>query len=213
MRPTPTDPAEELPRAIEQLAVATRAAMLEAVRCPATRLIAGGYVAPGGRVCPLLAAHRRGGRTNGESADVSNFADVWDRFTGTPTGAPRPIEPAERRVLDGLLVASLTRERRRREAIERRERREREAREAVVKVRTGRSATLEALLGAPGDRSRAQELARRAGWAWLGIHRRYDHYRAALAAAGENGAALAPPNEARAIRESGSARSRVPISS
>ena len=73
MRPAANDPTEELPQAIEALSVTTRAAMLEAVRCPATRLIAGSYVAPGGD-CPLLAAHRRGGRTHDGSTGVSAFA-------------------------------------------------------------------------------------------------------------------------------------------
>ncbi|MEJ7656322.1 MAG: hypothetical protein WKF33_04755 [Thermoleophilaceae bacterium] len=74
MRPAANDPTEELPQAIEALSVTTRAAMLEAVRCPATRLIAGSYVAPGGGICPLLAAHRRGGRTHDGSTGVSAFA-------------------------------------------------------------------------------------------------------------------------------------------
>lgn len=204
-----TDPIDELRSAVERLSPNTRAAMLAAVRCPATRIIAGGYVERGGGVCPLLAAHRRGGRTHDDGTASSPFAAVWDRFTATPRGAPRPIEPAERRVLEDLLVSSLARERRRREAAERRER---ETREAVAKVRTGRAATLEALLSAPGDRNRAQDLARRAGWAWLGIYRRYDDYRAALAATGENGAGLVQRNEATPVW-SGSATSRVPVAS
>ncbi len=180
MRRPANDPAEELPQAIEVLSVTTRAAMLEAVRCPATRLIAGSYVAPGGGVCPLLAAHRRGGTHDG-STGVSAFADVWDRYTGTRASEPRPIQRAERRMLEGLLAASLAREQRRHEAAERRERRDREARGAIARVRAGRGARLEALLSAEGDKTRAQELARRAGWAWLGVYRRYDDYRAAVA--------------------------------
>ncbi len=50
-------------------------------------------------------------------------------------------------------------------------------------MRAGRGARLEALLSAEGDKTRAQELARRAGWAWLGVYRRYDDYRAAVAEA------------------------------
>jgi len=90
-------------------------------------------------------------------------------------------------MLEGLLVASLAREQLRREAAERREN---EARAAIARVRAGRGARLEALLSAEGDRNRAQELARRAGWAWLGVYRRYDEYRAALTAAREVGAPL-----------------------
>ena len=50
-------------------------------------------------------------------------------------------------------------------------------------MRAGRGARLETLLSAQGDQNRAQELARRAGWAWLGVYRRYDEYRAAVAQA------------------------------
>ncbi len=50
-------------------------------------------------------------------------------------------------------------------------------------MRAGRGARLEALLSAQGDENRARELARRAGWAWLGVYRRYDEYRAAVAQA------------------------------
>ena len=50
-------------------------------------------------------------------------------------------------------------------------------------MRAGRGARLETLLSAQGDQNRAQELARRAGWAWLGVYRRYDEYRSAVAQA------------------------------
>ena len=90
MKRAAKDRAEELPQAIEELSVTTRAAMLQAVRCPATRLIAGSYVAPGGGICPVLAAHRRGGRPHDGSTGVSAFADVWDRYTGASTAEPRP---------------------------------------------------------------------------------------------------------------------------
>ena len=178
MSPAVASPAEDLARAIEELSLATREAMLEAVRCPATQLIAGSYVAPGGGVCPLLAAHRRGGRSHDPSTTTSAFADVWDRCTSTGTGEARLIDASERQMLESLLVASLARERLRREAAERRER---EARAAIVGVRAGRGTRLETLLNAEGDRNRAQELARRAGWAWLGVYRRYDQYRSAVA--------------------------------
>ena len=155
MRPAANDPTEELPQAIEALSVTTRAAMLEAVRCSATRLIAGSYVAPRGRGLP--AARRPPPRwTHARRIDgVSTFADVWDRYTGASASEPRPIEQAERQMLEGLLVASLAREQHRREAAERRERRDREARGAIARVRAGRGARLEALLSAEGDKTRA----------------------------------------------------------
>jgi hypothetical protein len=144
-----TDPARDLESAIEQLSFKTRSAMLEAVRCPATRIIAGEYAGPGGGVCPLLAAHRRGGRAHDESTASSPFAAAWDRFTATPTGAPRVVGARERGVLEAMLARSLERERRPR----------------------------------PGDLDRSRELAGRPGWAWLGVYRRYDAYRIAVAAA------------------------------
>jgi hypothetical protein len=61
--------------AIDCMPVATREAMLAGVR-DSDRIIAGAYVDGDGGVCPMLAAHRRGGRT-----DFLSFARSWDRFT------------------------------------------------------------------------------------------------------------------------------------
>ncbi|HTQ68644.1 MAG TPA: hypothetical protein VMI13_08120 [Solirubrobacteraceae bacterium] len=61
--------------AIDCMPVATRQAMLAGVR-DNQRIIAGAYVDADGGVCPMLAAHRRGGRT-----DFLSFAHSWDRFT------------------------------------------------------------------------------------------------------------------------------------
>src|SRR6266550_5726410 len=65
---------EDLRRAIDCLPVDTRAAMLEGVR--ANDIIVGAYTDRSGGVCPMLAAHRCGGRT-----DFLSFAHAWDRFT------------------------------------------------------------------------------------------------------------------------------------
>jgi hypothetical protein len=66
---------EQLRLAIDCMPVATREAMLRGVR-ENPRIIAGAYVDGRGGVCPMLAAHRRGGRT-----DFLAFAKSWDRFT------------------------------------------------------------------------------------------------------------------------------------
>jgi hypothetical protein len=87
---------EDLRRAIDCLPVRTREAMLAAVR-DAQPIIVGAYVDGEGGVCPMLAAHRRGGRT-----DFLAFARAWDRFTG----AGRRSRRASRREL-GVLVAHL----------------------------------------------------------------------------------------------------------
>lgn len=69
---------ERLRLAIDCLPVATREAMLEGVRA-SERIIVGAYVDEHGGVCPMVAAHRNGGRT-----DFLSFAKSWDRFAGRP---------------------------------------------------------------------------------------------------------------------------------
>jgi hypothetical protein len=69
------DTVRELRLAIECLPVSTREAMLEGV-LDSPRIIVGAYTDREGGVCPMLAAHRRGGRTN-----FLPFARSWDRFT------------------------------------------------------------------------------------------------------------------------------------
>src|SRR5215210_8322282 len=65
---------EDLRRAVECLPRRTRVAMLEEIR--SNDIIVGAYVDRRGGVCPMLAAHRCGGRT-----DFLAFAHAWDRFT------------------------------------------------------------------------------------------------------------------------------------
>lgn len=65
------------------------------------RIIVGAYVDPkSGGICPMLAAHRNGGRT-----DVASFARAWDEYTN----ARRPRRATRREVhtLRSLLVQSL----------------------------------------------------------------------------------------------------------
>jgi hypothetical protein len=70
-----SSPIERLRLAIDCLPLRTREAMLEGVRAN-ERIIVGAYVDDRGGVCPMLAAHRCGGRT-----DFLVFAKSWDRFT------------------------------------------------------------------------------------------------------------------------------------
>ena len=65
---------EDLRLAVDCLPLRTREAMLEGIR--ANDIIVGAYVDRRGGVCPMLAAHRCGGRT-----DFLAFAHAWDRFT------------------------------------------------------------------------------------------------------------------------------------
>src|SRR3954469_4184886 len=89
---------EDLRIAVECLPRRTRVAMLEGVR--SNDIIVGAYVDRKGGVCPMLAAHRCGGRT-----DFLAFAHAWDRFTH----AKRARRATEREiaVLVSYLDASL----------------------------------------------------------------------------------------------------------
>jgi hypothetical protein len=89
-------PVKDLRRAIDCLPVRTREAMLEGVRGH-DRIIVGAYSDRHGGVCPMLAAHRRGGRTS-----FLSFARSWDRFTR----AGRKVRQATRREL-AILISQL----------------------------------------------------------------------------------------------------------
>jgi hypothetical protein len=93
-------PVERLRVAIDCLPLGTREAMLEGVRA-SERIIAGAYVDGEGGVCPMLAAHRRGGRT-----DLLSFAKSWDRFTRT-AGSTRAATERELRILTAQLEDSV----------------------------------------------------------------------------------------------------------
>ena len=59
-------------------------AMLEGIKT--NRIIVGAYTDHRGGVCPMLAAHRCGGRTS-----LASFAKAWDRYTGAgPRARPAP---------------------------------------------------------------------------------------------------------------------------
>jgi hypothetical protein len=92
---------DRLRLAIDCLPLATREAMLAAVRGN-QRIIGGAYVDGDGGVCPMLAAHRGGGRT-----DFLSFAKSWDRFTNA-SGKAQAATAREVRILITQLEASLT---------------------------------------------------------------------------------------------------------
>jgi hypothetical protein len=95
-----SSPIERLRLAIDCLPLATRMAMLEGVRAH-ERIIVGAYTDGAGGVCPMLCAHRRGGRT-----DFISFAKSWDRFARS-RGGSRPATERERQILLTQLEASL----------------------------------------------------------------------------------------------------------
>src|SRR5829696_6797615 len=94
-------PARRLRVSIDALPGATKLAMLEGIR--ETPIIAGAYTSPHG-TCPMLAAHRRGGRTS-----LATFARAWDGYTRAERG-PRPATERELHTLEAMLEASLTAE-------------------------------------------------------------------------------------------------------
>jgi hypothetical protein len=99
MRPSRA-PIEDLRLAIDCLPLRTREAMLAGVR--SQEILVGAYSDRAGRVCPMLAAHRFGGRTS-----FLAFARAWDRFARARR--PRPATARELRVLEAHLRASIER--------------------------------------------------------------------------------------------------------
>ena len=95
-----TSSVEGLRLAIDCMPVATREAMLRGVQAN-ERIIVGAYVDELGGVCPMLAAHRSGGRT-----DFLSFAKSWDRFTRAG-GRKRQASERELRILTAQLQDSL----------------------------------------------------------------------------------------------------------
>ena len=95
MRRQQRPPIQSLRQAIDCLPLYTRVAMLEGVR--SNDIIVGAYVDRRGGVCPMLAAHRCGGRT-----DFLTFARSWDRFATTKRARRAP---ALQRLFRGFVLA------------------------------------------------------------------------------------------------------------
>jgi hypothetical protein len=67
----------------------------------ANTIIVGAYTDGHGGICPMLAAHRSGGRTS-----MASFARAWDRYTGA-RGKPRRASGRELGTLRAMLEASI----------------------------------------------------------------------------------------------------------
>src|SRR3712207_6401409 len=89
---------EDLRLAVECLPQRTKIAVLEGI--DAHPLIVGAYPDRLGGACPLLAAHRHGGRTN-----LLAVAKAWDRFCGAKR--PRTATERELAILRTHLESSL----------------------------------------------------------------------------------------------------------
>jgi hypothetical protein len=168
---------QELRLAIECMPRATRVAMLEGIE--RNDIIVGAYTDANG-ICPMLAAHRAGGRTS-----FISFARAWDRFAFRDcrrNAAPRRATSRELLVLKSHLEASLLEDEApdadlaaaladHRRLVARHE--QGESRRPAPDPRTR-----------PGDADRSRELRSRPGWAWSQVFRRYDDYRRMLARLG-----------------------------
>jgi hypothetical protein len=152
-------------------------AMLEGIR--SGEIMVGAYT-DGEGVCPMLAAHRAGGRT-----DMISFARAWDRFAfrGSRKRRARRATDRELLVLRTHLEASLLEEDgpspELGAAVA-------QHREMLARRRGEQRGTGERPLA--GDRYRTRELSGREGWAWLRIFRRYDEYEDALTRVGRTSA-------------------------
>jgi hypothetical protein len=94
--------AERLRTAVELLPRHTREAMLRGI--DTNPIIVGAYTDNKGGICPMLAAHRNGGRTS-----FASFARAWDDFTRAPK-RPRRAGRREVRALRTYLEMSLLNE-------------------------------------------------------------------------------------------------------
>jgi hypothetical protein len=167
---------EDLRLAIDCLPHDTKIAMLDGIRGNA--IIVGAYT-NGDGICPMLAAHRAGGRTS-----VISFAKAWDRFAfrGTSRRDARRATERELLVLTSHLEASLLAA----------EGPDPDFGAAITEHRelvsnrpahgpAGESEPSEPARRRPGDADRSRELRKRHGWAWMRVFRRYDEYERALA--------------------------------
>ena len=134
--------------------------MLEGIS--ANDIIVGAY-ATGDGICPMLAAHRNGGRTS-----LIAFAQAWDRvaFRGRRKAQARRATERELLILSSHLEASLLED------------------DVPADDLAAARREHEALMAArhrddrprPGDPDRTPELEPRPGWAWTRVVRRYDEY-------------------------------------
>jgi hypothetical protein len=198
---TPRNPTQRLRTTVDALPRATKEAMLEGIAH--NRIIVGAYVDPrSGGICPMLAAHRNGGRT-----DLASFARAWDCYTGAKR--PRLARRREVHTLIALLRASLAEEALGLTSVG-------SLVEAADRIRSERGliaaraeSEIAPAIEVPeveprvrrrlptGERHRGAELRSRLRWAWLRPTRRYDEFKDLVAAAEEQ------LSEARAADELG----------
>ncbi len=156
------------------------------------RIIVGAYVDPrSGGICPMLAAHRNGGRTS-----LAAFARAWDAYTG----ARRPrlarcrevatlVSFLEESLAEGTLGAAGAGSIAEAAVAIRSERAAMAAREEALRPRPltppePEGAEPKIRKRAPtGERHRGAELRDRMRWAWMRPTRRFDEFKDLVAAA------------------------------
>jgi len=159
MRTRRRESIDDLRLAIARLPRRTRVAMLEGIeRNP---IIVGAYTNDEG-ICPMLAAHRAGGRT-----DFISFAKAWDRFAfrGVRRRVARRATERELLILRTHLEASLLAD---------------DGPAPDLRAAMAEHRELMTRKPRPGDPDRSRELRARPGWAWMRVFRRYDEYQRAL---------------------------------
>lgn len=176
-RSKPRNPSDRLRTAVDSLPVATREAMLRGIE--SNTIIAGAYTDPRvGGICPMLAAHRNGGRTA-----QASFARSWDRFTGAKRArcaTKREIQRLRtylemslyRDSQDGMSVAEI--------AAEERARRAKKRRTVPAPAPTPVTTPVPT-----GETDRSDELRDHVGWGWLRPVREWEGYLDTVAAARE----------------------------
>lgn len=168
------NPAQRLRTTVDALPERTQQAMLRGIE--RNRIIVGAYTDPrSGGICPMLAAHRNGGRT-----DLASFARAWDAFTGAKR--PRLATRREVSTLRSYLEISLLRDEQGNDSLAavaariRAERSGAAGRDAEPQITIRRNA---------GDRPCGAELRDRLRWAWMRPARRYDEFKDLIATAEE----------------------------
>ena len=178
------NPAQRLRTAVDAMPRRTRIAMLTGI--DQNQIVVGAYTdkASGG-ICPMLAAHRNGGRTS-----LASFARSWDRFTNARR--PRLATEREVRTLRSYIEMSLLRDEQGTESVSalaneiRAERAELAKRAAKETPLAPEGQTPEGQTPADtGERHRARELRHRRFWSWLRPTRSYDVFAENVAAATE----------------------------
>ena len=176
------NPAQRLRTAVDAMPRRTRIAMLTGIE--ENQIVVGAYTDKDtGGICPMLAAHRNGGRTS-----LASFARSWDRFTNARR--PRLATEREVRTLRSYIEMSLLRDEQGTESVSALANEIRAERAAAAKRAEPVSAEDQVQEGPAeradtGERHRAGELKHRRFWSWLRPTRRYDVFAENVAAATE----------------------------